>query len=112
MRQGGSFNPSSETINMSSTDVQASSLLSPVRAPIDLAEERRALSQQYSDTVSNVQDQDKGRNPDGSSLRPLRKSVDTDQADQDELSDEVVLIDSMLTDLKNPRDFYILCTIC
>ena len=96
----GFYNSFSETSNMSSMDVHASSLLSPVRAPIDLAEERSALSQQYSDTVSNVQDQDNHRNPDGSSLRPLCLSASTHQADQHELSDTAVFSDSMLTDLK------------
>ena len=91
---------------MSVTDVQSSSLLSPHVAPTELAEERSALSQQYSDTVSNVQDQENGKNPDGSSLRPLRQSANDNQGDHHESSiePEAVFIDSMLISLKHLRD--------
>ena len=82
-------------------DAHSSSLLSPDRAPTELADERSALSQQYSDTVSNVQDQSKRQHSDGSSLRPLRSPAETSQEGQSELTDEVVLLESLLTDLKN-----------
>ena len=74
-------------------EVHSSSLLSPNRAPNDLAEERRALSQQYSDTVSNVQDQSQRHHSDGRSLRPLRSPAETSQEGQSELTDEVVLLE-------------------
>ena len=39
-------------------DGSHSSLLSPIRAPTDLAEERSAISVEHCDTISNVQKQD------------------------------------------------------
>ena len=82
-------------------EVHSSSLLSPNRAPNDLAEERRALSQQYSDTVSNANQQEPPVNSNGSSHQPLSKSENAHQTVEQDPSDESMFIDAMLTDLKN-----------
>ena len=55
-------------------DVQASSLLSPLRAPNELAEERSALSVEHCDVMSSVQKQDSPTDSNGSSLQPLCQS--------------------------------------
>ena len=101
---------------MSSMDVHSSSLLSPAPAPIELVEERSALSQQYSETVSNVPDLNKRTDSGQSSLRPLGQSADISQ-ECHSITDEAVLLGTLVTDLKNLEDFYkmlilLLCEFC
>ena len=77
-----------------------SSLLSPFRAPTELAEERSAISQEYCDTTSNVQKQDSPADLDGSSLQPLRQSPLDPQTVDEEHSPEAIFIHQCLLDLK------------
>ena len=89
-------------------DVQASSLLSPLRAPNELAEERSALSVEHCDVMSSVQKQDSLASLEGSSLQPLRKSASDHQTVDAHDSPESIFIDQCLSDLKNLRDFDII----
>ena len=89
-------------------DVQASSLLSPLRAPNALAEERSALSVEHCDVMSSVQKQDSLASLEGSSLQPLRKSASDHQTVDAHDSPESIFIDQCLSDLKNLRDFDII----
>ena len=88
-------------------DAHSSSLLSPAPAPNALAEERSALSQQYSDTVSNDPDLIKRDDSDPSSLQPLRSSPNVSQ-DSHSITDEAVLLGTLVADLKNLREFALL----
>ena len=81
-------------------DVHSSSLLSPIApAPNELAEERSALSQVYSDSHSIDPDLVSQVNPDPSSLQPLR-SPHTDTQDTTPITDESILIAKIVDDLK------------
>ena len=85
-------------------DVHSSSLLSPIApAPNELAEERSALSHVYSDTHSNDPDLVVRVNPDPSSLQPLCSSQVASQ-DTTLITDESILIEQIVDDLKNLRD--------
>ncbi len=77
-------------------DVHSSSLLSPnAPAPDQLAEERSALSQVYSDTRSSDPE---------SSPQPLPSPHQTSQ-DATDVTDESILIAQIVDNLKNLRDF-------
>ena len=79
--------------------MDAHSLLSPLRAPTELADERSAISAELSDATSAM-----SSNQLGSSLRPLRESENATHHVIEEPSDEAVLLKSVLTDMKNLRD--------
>ena len=77
-------------------DVHSSSLLSPnAPAPDQLAEERSALSQVYSDTRSSDPE---------SSLQPLHSPHQASQ-DATDVTDESILIVQIVENLKNLRGF-------
>ena len=80
-------------------DALSSSLLSPAIAPIALAEERSALSQQYSDTISNDPDLSKHVVADQSSLQPCASPI-VDTQEGHSLTEESSYIESLVTDLK------------
>ena len=82
-------------------DGSHSSLLSPLRAPTELAEERRAISVEHCDTISSVQKQDSPAGLNGSSLRPLRKSANEPPTVEDNDSPEELFINQALSDLQN-----------
>ena len=82
------------SVNPFTMDVHSSSLLSPnAPAPDQLAEERSALSQVYSDTRSSDPE---------SSPQPF---ASPHQASQDvtDVTDESILIEQIVTNLKNLR---------
>ena len=84
-------------------DVHSSSLLSPnAPAPDQLAEERSALSQPYSDTRSSDPE---------SSPQPLRSPQVTSQ-DAIDVTDETILITQIVDNLKNLGDVDIFRTNC
>ena len=78
--------------------MDARSLLSPVRAPTELADERSAISTDLRDATSNLSTNQLN----GSSLRPLRQST---HPVIEEHSDEAVWLHSVLTDVKNVGNF-------
>ena len=82
-------------------DVSASSLLSPLRAPNALAEERSALSVEHWDVMSSVQKQDSPAELKGSSLQPLRESAKESPTVEAQDSPEELFITQALNDLKN-----------
>ena len=82
-------------------DAHSSSLLSPFRAPTELAEERSAISQEYCDTTSNVQKQDSPADLNGSSLRPLRETANETPTVEPNDSLEELFITQALNDMKN-----------
>ena len=89
------------TVNPFTMDVHSSSLLSPIApAPNELAEERSALSQVYSDTRSVDPDLVSHVEPDQSSLQPLCSPRNASQ-DTTPISDESILIGQIVDDLKN-----------
>ncbi len=75
--------------------MDAHSLLCPVRAPTELADERSAISADLSDATSTL-----STNQLGNSLRPLRESENATHPAIEEHSDEAVWLNSVLTDLK------------
>ena len=77
------------------------SLLSPIRAPTELAEERSAISTDLSDAISSVQKQDSPVELNGSSLRPLCQSVKESPTVEAQDSPEELFITQALNDLKN-----------
>ena len=84
-------------------DVHSSSLLSPnAPAPDQLAEERSALSQVYSDTRSSDPE---------SSLQPFASPHQTSQ-DATDVTDESILIGQIVANLKNLVDLNLLRKIC
>ena len=82
-------------------DVSASSLLSPLRAPNELAEKRSAISVEHCDVMSSVQKQDSPAELNGSSLQPLRESEQDRQTVDVEDSPESIFITQCLLDLQN-----------
>ena len=88
--------------------MDAHSLLSPVRAPTELADERSAISTDLSDATSNLSTNQLN----GSSLRPLRQSENAIHPVIEEHSDEAVRLHSVLTDLKNLPDVDLFRTNC
>ena len=89
-------------------DVHDSSLLSPLRAPNELAEERSAISVKYCDVMSSIQKQDSPAELNGSSLQPLCQSGKDHQTVDAHYSPETIFIDQCLNDLKNLGSFDIL----
>ena len=82
-------------------DAHSSSLLSPnAPSPDKLAEERSALSHVYSDSHSVDPEQIEHGNSDPSSLQPLRSPHDSSQG-IDSITDESILIETIIEDLKN-----------
>ena len=80
------------TVNPFTMDVHSSSLLSPnAPAPDQLAEERSALSQVYSDTRSSDPE---------SSPQPFASPHQSSQ-DVTDVTDESILIEQIVTNLKN-----------
>ena len=88
--------------------MDARSLLSPVRAPTELADERSAISTDLRDATSNLSTNQLN----GSSLRPLRQSENAIHPVIEEHSDEAVRLHSVLTDLKNLPDVDLFRTNC
>ena len=88
--------------------MDAHSLLSLVRAPTELADERSAISTDLSDATSALSTSQLN----GSSLRPLRQSENATHLVIEKYSDEAVWLHSVLTDLKNLGDFDSSHTIC
>ena len=85
------------TVNPSTMDVHSSSLLSPnAPAPDQLAEERSALSQVYSDTRSSDPE---------SSPQPFASPHQSSQ-DVTDVTDESILIEQIVTNLKNLGGIY------
>ena len=86
----------------------SNSLLSPVRAPTELAAERSAISAELTGATSAL-----SKNQGESSLQPLRTSVNAAHPVTEELvTDEAVWIRSVLTDLKSLDDVGILRKKC
>ena len=81
--------------------MDASHLLSPVRPPTELADERRAISADPSDATSTLSKSQLN----GSSLRPLRPSVNATYPRVEESSDEAVWLHSVLSELTNLGHF-------
>ena len=91
------------SVNPFTMDVHSSSLLSSTApAPDQLAEERSALSQVYSDTLSSDQE---------SSPQPLPSPQVTSQ-DATDVTDESILIGQIVDNLKNLGDVYLFRTNC
>ena len=91
------------SVNPFTMDVHSSSLLSPnAPAPDQLAEERSALSQPYSDTRSSDPE---------SSPQPLPSPQVTSQ-DATDVTDETILITQIVDNLKNLGDFNFSRTNC
>ena len=82
-------------------DGSHSSLLSPIRAPIGLAEERSAVSVEHCDTISSVQKQESPAELNGSSLRPLRESAKESPTVEANDRPGELFIAQALNDLKN-----------
>ena len=76
-------------------------MLSPVRAPTELADERSAISADLSDATSVLSSKQLE-----SSLQPLRESKSATHPVIEEHSDEAVWLFSVLTDLKEIRKTY------
>ena len=95
-------------MNLSQFNGCSFSLLSPVRAPTELADERRAISTDLSDATSNLSTNQLN----GSSLRPLRQSANATHLVIEEHSDEAVWLHLVLTDLKNLPDVDLFRTNC
>ena len=89
-------------------DGSHSSLLSPLRAPTELAEERRAISVEHCDTISSVQKQESPAELKGSSLQPLRESAKESPTVEAHDSPEELFNTQTLNDLKNLADFDLL----
>ena len=90
-------------VNPFTMDVHSSSLLSSTApAPDQLAEERSALSQVYSDTLSSDPE---------SSPQPLPSPQVTSQ-DATDVTDESILIGQIVDNLKNLGDFDLALTNC
>ena len=81
-------------------DGSHSSLLSPIRAPIGLAEERSAVSVEHCDTISSVQKQDSPAELKGCSLRPLREPAPESPIVEANDFPEELFITQALNDLK------------
>ena len=90
------------------SSMDASHLLSPIRASTELAEERSAISTDLSDAISGVPQQDSPAELKGSSLQPLRESAKESPTVEAHDSPEELFNTQTLNDLKNLADFDLL----